>query len=275
MSRRNDNKSVATRGSLHAVPSPEPSLGERFDDAVAKRGSDPQKARRGAKLLLAAGLVGGAVYAGANMGVEAPRDNRTEINQQAERDVLAPLFDAEKPVAFPYSSEIGGEKVSVSQFRGSAVITLDKRGNKPHGINLRETPVMQRDLSNGKYEESNATIRVGNPLEENEAIRNADTVTLVDPLVVEYEDGTQFYGGVVIMPGEQVPLADATASEKAFSDGMSWVNVSGLSEPYSGADVAVTSGDAGRSVQLHQPDPNIEGGPYYLDGNRLPVAYLN
>ncbi|TXG76769.1 hypothetical protein E6P97_02940 [Patescibacteria group bacterium] len=268
--------SVTTRGSLHAVPSPEPTLGDKFDTAVENRGGDPRKVRRAGKyaLLLAAGAtVAGLI--GAKMGPEAPRDDRTEINQQAERDVLAPLFDAEKPAAFPYSAEIGGEKVIVSQFKGSAVITLDKRGNNPHGINLRETPIMQRDLSNGKYEESNATIRVGNPLEENETIRNADTVTLVDPLVVAYEDGTQFYGGVVTMPGEQVPLADATADDEAFSDSVSWVNVSGLSEPYSGADVTVTSGDAGRSVQLHQPDPSIEGGPYYLDGNRLPVAYLN
>jgi hypothetical protein len=249
--------SVAGHGrNLHVVGDPTPTLGERFRDS-----RPAQIAALGGAVLVA--LV--ALSQVPKIGEAPGPDPRIEVNEGKEKSALASLFDAERGRGLPYDAEIG----AIDQFRGSVRVQLDGRSPLA-SINLRTTPFMQRDLANGKIEDSNAEIKIGDIRADDEAIRSADVITLVDPLSVTTEDGTVFYGGVFTEPGQDPPVGDATEDLDAFADNVYWVNATALQEPHSGALVDITPGDVERTVTLHA-DPNFGGGPFV---DRLPTLYV-
>lgn len=264
------NRPTTRNRHLAPVPDYKPTIRDRLDDA----GVTPLRALGAGAMVL---LLGGGTFLYGRQIVKAdhgPRDPRTELNQDHERNLIAPLFNANNQPVLPFERE--GQ--TVSQFNGRVTINkVPATGleNVQWNLNLRTTPEMQDEQDGVSGSESNATIRVGAPYEPDD-IRDADTVELSNPLIVTKADGTVFYGGLIVKPGDEAPSVQSFGGADDFASQMYWVNITGMKEQYSGATVdqrAWTSDELHDNKMLSaQGDPNIDpSGPY---GIRLPIMAI-
>lgn len=238
-----------TKRPLQAVPDLPPSFGDKIDEKIREHGGDPRKVRRAGRvagLVVAVGLAGGAL--GVAMAPSAPKDVRTELHQDQERGFMEAFVNSGK-------TEVQVNGTTVSRIAGTVRITPDNA----QSINMRSTLARQNyDRDNpADHWDSNADTQVG----YNTDTERDNFVELVDPVVVTFENGDTYMGGLMADEDGNVPEAN---TPEAFAEHASWAFVSELQKPYSGAKVEIVPG-TGEVLPV-----NVGEG---ATGN-LPVAYI-
>jgi hypothetical protein len=217
--------------------------------------------------LVAGVALAGLVTAGAAIGLpkllgggDAPRSDRTESNESAEKHILSQWGKVLS--SYPKSSEFYmTDGYKVKQLEGEVTITLDEptsSSNYSPNIKLRKTPFAQ-NATPGKNDENNIGLRVGGGSIDDDPIANATTARFNDPIEVTLPSGEKFIGGILLKPDEN-PQDMKFDSIQEMAEHMYWADVSegtGMNGAHSGVSVQITE----RIQGVNAPVPPIQVAP--------------